>query len=87
MEERKLEGKVGVVIGATRGIGRAIALRMAQLGMNITAVARKEEELSQLARDIESLNVTCLPIRARRLPLLGRNSEASTYWSILQVPV
>lgn len=59
-----MEGKVGVVIGATRGIGRAIALRMAQLGMNITAVARKEEELSQLARDIESLDVTCLPIRA-----------------------
>lgn len=33
--ERKLEGKVAVVTGAARGLGRAIALRLARLGADV----------------------------------------------------
>lgn len=64
MENRKLENKVGVVVGASRGIGRAIALRMASLGMHIAALARKEEELKELGEQIKTYGVQYLPIVA-----------------------
>ena len=33
---RPLTGKTAIVTGASRGIGAAIALRLAQLGANVT---------------------------------------------------
>ena len=45
MEKLDLHGKAGFIIGGTRGIGNAIAMRMARLGMNLTVIARKEDEL------------------------------------------
>lgn len=62
MENKKLANKSGVVIGGTRGIGRAIALRMASLGMNIAVVARNSEELAKIRGEIENLGVECLTI-------------------------
>ena len=41
----KLEGQVAIVTGASRGIGRAIALRLASCGATIAAVARTLEGL------------------------------------------
>ena len=39
-----LKGKCAVVTGATRGIGRAIALKLACLGANIVLNYRSSEE-------------------------------------------
>ncbi len=64
MEYVDMKGKTAVIVGATRGIGEAIALRMAKLGMNVAALARKEEELAALKEKIEALGVKCLTIRA-----------------------
>jgi NAD(P)-dependent dehydrogenase (short-subunit alcohol dehydrogenase family) len=41
MTEFSLEGKVAVITGASRGIGRAIALRLAQAGAKVTVSSRK----------------------------------------------
>lgn len=41
MEKLDLHGKTGFIIGGTRGIGNAIAMRMAGLGMNLTVIARQ----------------------------------------------
>jgi NAD(P)-dependent dehydrogenase (short-subunit alcohol dehydrogenase family) len=38
--ERPLEGKIAVVTGASRGIGRAIAQRLASAGARVAVVAR-----------------------------------------------
>src|SRR5689334_257044 len=53
----KLSGKVAIVTGASRGIGRAIAQTLAGEGMKLTLAARSKDQLEQLAK---SLNTDCL---------------------------
>ena len=58
------EGKVALVTGATRGIGKQIALTLAKEGYNIALNYRKEnEELENLKKEIEENNVKCLAVR------------------------
>lgn len=45
----ELTGKVGIVTGASRGIGRAIAEELAAAGMRLALVARSRELLEELA--------------------------------------
>ena len=49
-----LDGKVAFVTGASSGIGREIALALAEAGAAIVLVARREAELEAAARDIAS---------------------------------
>ena len=51
-----------LVTGASRGIGRAIALRFAREGHNVVAVARTQAELDVLGADIRAAGGTCRPI-------------------------
>ena len=44
---------IAIVTGASRGIGRAIAYRLAQEGFDIFAIARQPEGLHQLAEDFK----------------------------------
>jgi 3-oxoacyl-[acyl-carrier protein] reductase len=50
--ELQLAGKVAIVTGASRGIGRAIAETLAAEGMNLTLVARSRDQLDSLAASI-----------------------------------
>ncbi|ACO32910.1 MULTISPECIES: SDR family oxidoreductase [Acidobacterium] len=45
---------VGVVTGASRGIGAAVSRRLARLGAQVLLVARHRERLEELAAQIES---------------------------------
>ena len=47
-----LEGKVAIVTGSTRGIGRASAEAMARLGASVVISSRKLEACEAVARDI-----------------------------------
>lgn len=47
----KLEGKSVVVTGASSGMGRAIALKFAEEGATIIAVARRKERLDELVKE------------------------------------
>src|SRR5206468_687148 len=44
---------IGLVTGASRGIGRAVALRLADEGMTIAVAARDEARLRDLAAEVE----------------------------------
>jgi NAD(P)-dependent dehydrogenase (short-subunit alcohol dehydrogenase family) len=50
-----LDGKVAVVVGGSSGIGKTIALGLAQAGADVVASARRIELVNTLADEIESL--------------------------------
>lgn len=49
-----LEGKTAIVTGAGKGIGKAIALAVAEAGANVMLVARTEEDLVQVQKEISN---------------------------------
>jgi NAD(P)-dependent dehydrogenase (short-subunit alcohol dehydrogenase family) len=49
-----LKGKTAIVTGSSRGIGRAIALRLARDGARVVVCARTADALSEAVREIES---------------------------------
>jgi 3-oxoacyl-[acyl-carrier protein] reductase len=51
-----LEGKNAVVCGSTQGIGKAIALQFACSGANVTLIARNEESLNKVLKELDKSN-------------------------------
>ena len=48
-----LKGKTAVVTGATKGIGRAAAIALHQVGANIIALGRNDKELTSLKKKLK----------------------------------
>lgn len=55
LKEYDLSGKVAIVTGSSRGIGKDIALTLAEAGADIAAVARSKEDIEQTAEGVRQL--------------------------------
>ena len=54
---QSLQGKVAVVTGAARGIGKAIAVALAKEGVNVGVIARSEDKLKDVVKEMEGYGV------------------------------
>ena len=68
-----LEGKVALITGASRGIGRAAALAFAEAGAAVALTSRKQEDLDKVAEEIKAAGGKALPVAAH----VGKIDEIS----------
>ena len=59
-----LKGKVALITGASQGIGKAIALTLAEEGCNLAICARRKEALDSSAKEIRGKGVEVLAIQS-----------------------
>ena len=67
----QLDGKVALVTGGGRGIGKAITRRLAQAGANVVIASRKLENLQATAQEFAGLPGKVLPLTCH----VGRVAE------------
>ncbi len=60
----ELQNKIAVVTGASRGLGRCVAVKLAQRGAKVALVARNSARLDELRATIERDGGTALPVVA-----------------------
>ena len=54
-----LQNKTVILTGASKGIGRQLAIDLANQGANLALVARSKEELTTLQKSIEEKGAKC----------------------------
>jgi glucose 1-dehydrogenase len=60
----ELRGKVAVITGSSRGIGKGIALRLGREGMKVVITSNVADEVAQTAAELEQLGVRTLALTA-----------------------
>jgi len=75
----ELKGKNAIITGASRGIGKAVALRLAEKGVNVLIAARGQAGLDEATKEIQkkypSVKVLGLPTDVSRIDDLQRLAQ------------
>ncbi|HYG28083.1 MAG TPA: SDR family NAD(P)-dependent oxidoreductase [Caulobacteraceae bacterium] len=76
--DKPLQNRVAVVTGASRGIGRAAALALAEAGAHVIALARTQGALESLDDEIRAKggSATLVPVNLKDLEALDRLGAA-----------
>ena len=64
MSDKKLKGRVAVITGASKGLGKAMALALAADGAKIVLIARNAGPLEEAAAEVRALGVEAVAIPA-----------------------
>jgi NAD(P)-dependent dehydrogenase (short-subunit alcohol dehydrogenase family) len=82
MWEIDLSGATALVTGASRGIGRAIALGLARAGAAVAAVARSADSLNELCQEIGKAGMSCSALVADldHVDSIQRVADAGWEW-------
>lgn len=59
-----LKGKVAIVTGASKGIGRAIAEALGQSGARVVVSSRKQEAVEEVASELKKQNIEAFAVAA-----------------------
>lgn len=75
---KALDGKIALVTGASRGIGRAVALRYAQEGAHVVLVARTIAALEEVDDEIQAMggSATLVPMNLRQFDQIDQMGQA-----------
>src|SRR5512137_996810 len=60
----RLDNKVALITGGSRGIGKAMATAFIEAGANVVIASRKQAELDKTAKEITLPGRRCLPVAA-----------------------
>ncbi|HUY39274.1 MAG TPA: SDR family NAD(P)-dependent oxidoreductase [Candidatus Binataceae bacterium] len=60
LDALKLDGKVAIITGAGRGLGRAMAVKFAEAGADIVAASRTQAQLDETAELVRKTGRKCL---------------------------
>ncbi len=74
LDDFSLRGKVALVSGGSRGIGKAIAIGFAKAGADVALASRKLPDLEEAAKEIRALGRKSLAVTAH----IGRVEEISS---------
>ncbi len=57
-DHKKLDGRVALITGASRGLGRSIALALGEAGASLALVSRDEESLREVSKEARARGTT-----------------------------
>jgi NAD(P)-dependent dehydrogenase (short-subunit alcohol dehydrogenase family) len=89
-----LAGRVAVVTGGNGGIGRGIALGLAEAGATVAIFGRNDEKNQRVLSELKAIGVPSIAVKidlpiapdwSRRFAGLRANSAASASWSTTPV--
>ena len=76
-----LDGRVAVVTGGSRGLGREMALAFAEQGADVVVASRKLDNCEQVAGEIEALGRRAIPVAYHAGEWADSDRLAETVWS------